>query len=57
MANNDNETTVTKSGKKTYGLGRFFSSIYGRAVPGLEFFSLSLISVKRHKAYPILMNL
>ena len=26
-------TTVTKSGKHTHGLGRFFSSIYSRAVP------------------------
>ena len=50
------ETTVTKSGKTTYGLGRFFSSIYNRAVPGLGFFSLSLISVKRRKAYPIVME-
>ena len=49
------ETTVTKSGKATYGLGRFFSSIYNRAVPGLGFFSLSLISVKAQKAYPIVM--
>ncbi len=29
------ETTITKSGKKTFGLGRFFSSIYNRSVPGL----------------------
>ena len=38
-------TTVTKSGKKTYGLGRFFSSIYSRAVPGIAFQTLSLIDV------------
>lgn len=50
------ETTVTKSGKSTCGLGRFFSSIYNRAVPGLGFFSISLISVKRQKAYPVLME-
>ena len=50
------ETTVTKSGKATYGLGRFFSSIYNRSIPGLGFFSISLISVKREKAYPILMS-
>jgi putative transposase len=50
------ETTVTKSGKKTHGLGRFFSSIYNRFIPGLGFFSISLISVKHQKAYPILMK-
>lgn len=50
------ETTVTKSGKSTYGLGRFFSSIYSRAVPGLGFFSISLVSVKHQKAHPLLME-
>ena len=36
------EVVVTKSGKKTYGLGRIDSSLYGKAVPGLSFLSLSL---------------
>ena len=44
---------VTKSGKTTYGLDRFFSSLYGRAVPGLCFLSLSLLSVKRRMSYPV----
>jgi putative transposase len=30
---------VTKSGKTTHGLDRFFSSLYGKAVPGLCFLS------------------
>ena len=47
------EVVVTKSGKKTHGLDRFFSSIYGKAVPGLCFFSLSLISVKQRSSYPL----
>lgn len=50
------EVVVTKSGKKTYGLDRFFSSLYGKAVPGLCFLSLSLISVKRRVSYPVLME-
>jgi hypothetical protein len=33
------ESVVTKAGRKTYGLDRFFSSIYGRSVPGLSFFA------------------
>ena len=45
---------VTKAGKTTYGLDRFFSSLYGKAVPGLCFLSLSLISVKRRTSYPAL---
>jgi len=47
------ECVVTKSGKKTYGLDRFFSSLYGKAVPGLAFFALSLVSVKGRHAFPI----
>src|SRR5215475_11896568 len=44
---------VTKAGKTTYGLDRFFSSLYGKAVPGLCFLSLSLLSVKRRTSYPV----
>ena len=44
---------VTKSGKTTYGLDRFFSSLSGKAVPGLCFLSLSLLSVKRRTSYPV----
>ncbi len=44
---------VTKSGETTYGLDRFFSSLYGRAVPGLCFLSLSLRSVQRRTSYPV----
>jgi putative transposase len=47
------ECVVTKSGKKTYGLDRFFSSLYGKPVPGLSFFALSLISLKERRSYPI----
>src|SRR5688500_3294021 len=47
---------VTKAGKQTNGLDRFFSSLYGKAVPGLCFVSLSLISVKHRKSYPALME-
>jgi putative transposase len=38
------ETIVTKAGKKTYGLDRFFSSIAKRVVPGLSFFAISVIN-------------
>jgi putative transposase len=45
---------VTKAGKMTFGLDRFFSSLYGKTVPGLCFLSLSLLSVKRRTSYPVL---
>ena len=47
---------VTKAGKTTYGLDRFFSSLYGKTVSGLCFLSLSLLSVKRRTSYPVLIN-
>jgi putative transposase len=50
------DVVVTKSGKQTYGLDRFFSSLYGKRVPGLGFLSLSLISVKRRTSYPVMME-
>src|ERR671915_797053 len=48
-----NHVVVTKAGKTTYGLDRFFSSIYGKAGPGLCFWSLSLLSAKRRTSYPV----
>lgn len=45
-------TTVTKSGQKTFGLGRFFSSIYSRAVPGIAFQTRSLMDVSRRQSWP-----
>jgi putative transposase len=47
------EVVVTKAGKHTHGLGRFFSSIYQHAVPGLAFFSLALVSTKDRRAFPM----
>jgi len=48
------ETVVTKAGWMTHGLNRFFSSIYGKTVPGLSFFTLSLISTKQRTSYPLI---
>lgn len=47
------ETVVTKSGKHTPGLDRFFASLYGKPVSGLAFFTLSLISTKDRRSFPI----
>jgi hypothetical protein len=47
------ETVVTKAGKHTHGLDRFFASLYGKSVPGLAFFTLSLISTKERRSFPI----
>jgi hypothetical protein len=47
------ECVITKAGEKTHGLDCFFSSLLKRAVPGLSFFALSLISVQQRRSYPI----
>jgi putative transposase len=47
---------VTQSGKTTSGLERFFSSLYGKTVPGRCVLSLSLLSVKRRASYPVLIE-
>ena len=47
------EVMVTKAGKQTYGLDRFFSSLYGKPVPGLAFFALSLVSTQDRRSFPM----
>jgi putative transposase len=47
------EVVATKAGKHTHGLDRFFSSLYGKPVPGLAFFALSLVSTRQRRAFPI----
>lgn len=50
------ETVVTKAGKHTPGLDRFFASLYGKPVPGLAFFALSLISTKQRRSFPLALE-
>ena len=47
------EVIVTKAGKRTHGLDRFFASLYGKPVPGLAFFTLSLVSIQKRRAFPM----
>lgn len=49
------EVVVTKAGQHTYGVDRFLSSLYGKAVPGLGFLRLSLSRVKRRTSYPVML--
>ena len=46
-------TTITKSGKLTHGIGRFFRGFARHVVSGLEFFVFSLVDVAERKAYPL----
>jgi hypothetical protein len=47
------EVVATKAGKHTHGLDRFFASLYGKPVPGLAFFTLSLVSTEQRRSFPI----
>jgi len=47
------ESTVTKSGKETFGLDHFFSGVLNKIVKGMAIFSLSLVSVKQRQSYPL----
>src|SRR5262247_3404635 len=47
------EVIVTKAGKCTHGLDRFCASLCGKPVPGLAFFTLSLVSVQARRSFPL----
>jgi hypothetical protein len=47
------EVVVTKAGKKTHGLDRFFSGVQQHVVPGLAFFSLAVVSTTTRRAFPL----
>jgi len=47
------EVVFGKAGKETYGIGRFFSSLQNRVIPGLSFFTFSVIDVKERQSHPI----
>jgi putative transposase len=47
------EVVITKSGKQTHGLGRFFSSIQNQMVKGFCFINVSLVDVETGNSYPL----
>jgi putative transposase len=47
------EVVFGKAGKATYGIGRFFSSLQNRVIPGVSFFVFSVINVKERQSFPI----
>jgi hypothetical protein len=50
------ESVVTKSGQQTHGVDRFFSSLYGKPIPGVSFFGLSLIGTQERRSYPMMVE-
>ena len=47
------ECVVTKSGKFTYGLDRFYAGLQSKVVKSIAIFSLSIVSVNERRSYPI----
>jgi hypothetical protein len=47
------EVIISKAGKKTYGLDRFFSGIQQQVIPSLSFFTFSLVNVQEEQSYPM----
>ena len=47
------ETVISKAGKKTYGLDRFFAGLQQQVIPGISFFAFSLINVNEEHSYPL----
>ncbi len=47
------EVVVTKAGHETHGLDRFFSSLFGKPVPGLAFFAFALVNVQQRTSHPL----
>ena len=47
------EVIVSKAGKQTYGLDRFFSGIQQQVIPSLSFFTFALVSVREEQSYPM----
>ena len=47
------ESMVSKAGKKTYGLDRFFSGLQQKAIPSLSFFVVSMVIVNQRRSYPV----
>jgi len=48
------EVVITKAGSETHGLGKFYSSIMGKVVPSLSYFTFSLVSTTTAASYPLM---
>ena len=47
------ESVITKSGKLTFGLDRFYAGLLKKVVKSIAIFSLSIISVQERRSYPL----
>jgi len=47
------ETVEGKAGKKTFGINSHYSSTYGKAIPSISMFALSVVEVSSKRSYPL----
>jgi len=47
------EVVEAKSGKKTHGVGRFYSGLAQRVIPSVSVLALSLVDVESRQSYPL----
>lgn len=47
------EVVISKAGDKTYGRGRFYSSLARRPINSVSFMAVSLIDVQARRSYPL----
>ena len=47
------ESVVTKAGKHTYGIDRFFAGLLGRVTKSIAVFTLAIVDVEAGKSFPL----
>lgn len=47
------DVVVSKAGKQTYGVGRFYSGLAQHVIPSVSFLAISLIDVRQRRSYPM----
>ena len=47
------EVVVSKAGRQTHGVGRFYSGLAQRVIPSVSFLGLSVVDVSQGQAYPL----
>ncbi len=47
------ETVISKSGKKTHGINRFYSSMASKPIPGVAVFTIAMANTHQREAIPI----
>jgi hypothetical protein len=50
------DVVVEKVGKKTHGVGRFYSSLAACVIPSVAFRGITLVDVKQRRAYPVALE-